>query len=355
MITAPRIRVLLVDDEPQVLDGLARVLRQGFDPLTATSGAAGLEILKADPEIAVVMSDMRMPLMDGAAFLAQARLILPDAVRVLLTGQADVESAIAAVNEGSIFRFLKKPCPPDAIRAALTAANEQRRLVLAERELLERTLRGAVQALSETLALAAPTVFGSCTRVKRMASEVASKLGLEMLWPLEIAAMMCHIGVIALPPSLWERRAHRALMSAPDRAMLDRVPVLTEQLLAPIPRLERVVEIIHHALGPSSANDLAANVLRAVLDYEEHESLDPLRAAPDRHRPEVLDALAEVLGLSRGGGAEVAIADLCEGMVLAEDVRTPAGTLVVARGHTITAGLAERLRNFGSEKVRIAA
>ncbi|MFO0738174.1 MAG: hypothetical protein U0270_19935 [Labilithrix sp.] len=176
-----------------------------------------------------------------------------------------------------------------------------------------------------------------------------------MLWPLEIAAMMCHIGVIALPPGLWERRAHRALMSAPDRAMLDRVPVLTEQLLAPIPRLERVVEIIHHALGPSSANDLAANVLRAVLDYDEHESLDPLRAAPDRHRPEVLDALAEVLGLSRGGGAEVAIADLREGMVLAEDVRTAAGMLVVARGHTITAGLAERLRNFGSEKVRVAA
>ena len=117
-----------------------------------------------------------------------------------------------------------------------------------------------------------------------------------MLWPLEIAAMMCHIGVIALPPGLWERRAHRALMSAPDRAMLDRVPVLTGSSLAPIPRLRaRRRDHPPRARPVVRSNDLAANVLRAVLDYDEHESSIRFAPRPTVTGLEVLDALAEVL------------------------------------------------------------
>ena len=123
--TKIRTRVLCVDDEPHVLEGLSLHLRRRYDVDTATSGGAGLDILKADATIAVVLSDMRMPGMDGASFLARAKEVAPDAVRLLLTGQADLDSAIAAVNEGQIFRFLTKPCPPPTLLGAVAAATEQ--------------------------------------------------------------------------------------------------------------------------------------------------------------------------------------------------------------------------------------
>src|SRR5262245_27108832 len=106
MLEKTRPKILCVDDEPNVLEGLSMHLRRGHEVLTATSGRAGLDLLRDNPSIAVVISDMRMPQMDGATFLATARHIAPNAVRMLLTGQTEMESAISAVNDGQIFRFL---------------------------------------------------------------------------------------------------------------------------------------------------------------------------------------------------------------------------------------------------------
>src|SRR5512141_2774337 len=111
MIAAKKPSVLCVDDERIVLEGLALHLRRRFDVTMAESGAEGLDAIRGSGKFAVVLSDMRMPGMRGAEFLAQVRQLSPETVRVLLTGYADLESAIAAVNEGQIFRFLNKPCP----------------------------------------------------------------------------------------------------------------------------------------------------------------------------------------------------------------------------------------------------
>src|SRR5687768_872607 len=111
MANAPLPVVLCVDDEPQVLAGLSVSLRRRYEILTATSGAEALAVLARRPDVAVVVSDMRMPGMDGAAFLAKAKEIAPDAVRVLLTGYSEIDAAMNAVNQGQIFRFLTKPCP----------------------------------------------------------------------------------------------------------------------------------------------------------------------------------------------------------------------------------------------------
>jgi DNA-binding NtrC family response regulator len=135
MDTASAPKILLVDDEQRVLEGLSMHLRRNFTVQTATSGAAGLERLTADGAIAVVVSDMRMPNMDGATFLARAREIAPTTVRMMLTGQADIDSAIAAINGGQIFRFLTKPTSPANFLAAVTAALTQHRLIVSEKVL----------------------------------------------------------------------------------------------------------------------------------------------------------------------------------------------------------------------------
>lgn len=146
MISAERYRILCVDDEAGVLEGLDLILGRRFRVETATSGAAGLDTLERCRDVAVVISDMRMPHMDGAAFLSKVRTVAPDAIRILLTGQADMRSAVSAVNEGQIFRFLTKPCAPASLTAAIDAACEQRRLLTAEKVLLEETLQGSIKA-----------------------------------------------------------------------------------------------------------------------------------------------------------------------------------------------------------------
>jgi DNA-binding NtrC family response regulator len=140
--------VLCVDDEPDVLEGLRDVLHRSFDVRVAGSGAEGLEILRNGPDsFAVVISDMRMPGMTGSEFLRAARVIASDTVRMLLTGQADVDAAIRAVNDAHLFRFLTKPCDSQALLCACAAALNQHYLQTADRALLQETLRGSVDAL----------------------------------------------------------------------------------------------------------------------------------------------------------------------------------------------------------------
>ena len=126
-------RILFVDDDPETLASYGRALRKKYDLDLARGPVRGLEAVAENGPYAVVVSDLRMPGMDGISVLAKVREMRPETVRVMLTGFADLTAAIAAVNEGNIFRFLTKPCEPSALQAALTAAAEQYRLVMAER------------------------------------------------------------------------------------------------------------------------------------------------------------------------------------------------------------------------------
>jgi signal transduction histidine kinase len=135
-----QIRVLFVDDEPYVLAGLTDLLRGRYQVTTATSGTEALRIIVDSEPFSVIVSDFAMPGMSGAEFLGQARHASPDAIRLLLTGQATLEGAASAINEGQIFRFLIKPCSGSHLIQALDDAVEQYRLVTADRQLLEHKL-----------------------------------------------------------------------------------------------------------------------------------------------------------------------------------------------------------------------
>ena len=363
-------RVLCVDDEPAVLEGLGLHLRRHYELATATSGAAGLEQLEKGPPVAVVLSDMRMPGMDGAAFLTRVRGLVPDTVRMLLTGHADVESSVAAVNEGQIFRYLTKPCPAPTLLAAFSAAAEQYRLVTTERVLLEQTLHGAIKTLTDVLALVSPTSFGRATRIKKLVSELADRLELKERWQVEVAAMLCQLGHITLPEETAGKAYFGAPLSEGERAQVARLPTLTDELLGHIPRLEVVRDILKSwprgfsaaAPQPSADATLArrgAALLRVAVDFDALESGegqggDPARAAlvamkkrDGQYDPEILSALEAVRsGAHRLDVRELSIDELKPGMVLYEDFKLATGALLVARGHEITERLLERVRNF---------
>jgi FixJ family two-component response regulator len=142
-------RVLFVDDETAVLDAFQRLLRSSFDIRTASSGEEGLLALERDGPFGVVVSDMQMPGMNGAEFLARVRQKAPTTVRMLLTGHADMHSAIDAVNRGQILHFLTKPCPNDVLVAAINSGLDQYRTVMEEKE-LSRHARSMLSAPSDS-------------------------------------------------------------------------------------------------------------------------------------------------------------------------------------------------------------
>lgn len=154
-----RHKVLCVDDEPQVLEGLALQLGRRYQVLTALSGAQGLELLTQHDSVATIISDMRMPRMDGATFLARARTIAPRAARILLTGQTDLQSAIAAVNQAQVLKFLKKPCLPPELHAAVESGIEHYRKSSAASTGLRRALRAEMASEDPVTGLASRSRF----------------------------------------------------------------------------------------------------------------------------------------------------------------------------------------------------
>lgn len=149
-------KILCVDDEESILRGFRLNLRNKFDIHLASDGQEGLDLFEREGGFAVVLSDMRMPRMNGAEMLAAIKKVNPEVVTVLLTGYTDFESAMAAVNEGNVFRMLSKPCPPETLNKVLNDAVEQHDLICSKRILLDQTLRGAVDALAQSLATSQP-------------------------------------------------------------------------------------------------------------------------------------------------------------------------------------------------------
>lgn len=353
-------RVLFVDDDPNVLDAMKRSLKGRYQMSTALSAAEGLAVL-GTAVFDVVVSDMRMPGMNGAEFLKVARTVQPEALRIILSGHSDLEAAVAAVNEGHIFRFLIKPAPRLTLITALDAAVEQRRLVAAEKELLERTLTGSIDALSETLALTNPIAFGRSRRLKRIVSALATEVGLVPRWPVEVAAMLSQLGAVTLPPETAERWYAGEALSEDELKMVARAAEVTRQLLRHIPRLEPVIALldmkavpVRSALKPSSLDE---RLLRAAMALEWRLSLggdfddiiSAMQADPalDGFIVEVCRRLRGLV-LARSAHRAVGLQSLQAGMVLAEDVRTNAGALLIAKGHEVSEGLMVRLRNFAA-------
>lgn len=352
-------RILFVDDEAHVLDGISRQLRRQYEVVTAIGGAAGLHTLTNNGPFAVVVSDMRMPHMNGAEFLKQVLSGWPNTVRMLLTGQTEIDTAIRAVNEGNIFRFLTKPCAPENLQASLNAALLQYRLIVSEKVLLEQTLHGSIKALTDLLALASPTAFGRATRVKTMASAVAAKLNVADRWQIEVAAMLSQIGCITLPPETADRLAKGVVLTAAEEAMVAKLPGLANTLLAAIPRLEGIRDILlsqnehFHDSNPLGSRILKACIDLDMLECRGQDSAQAIAALQQRaghYDVKVLETLDSLRKAAAQGQTvlNVKIDEIRCGMILAQDVMTKSEMLLVSRGQEVTEGLLARLKNFAT-------
>ncbi len=359
-------KVLFVDDEPNVLDGIRRQIGRKLTMETAGSGAEGLRLVQENGPYAVVVSDMRMPVMSGAQFLTRVRELAPDSVRMILSGQSDMQATIDAVNEGQIFRFLTKPCPPEVLWNVVESGLKQYRLVNTERDLLEKTLSGAVKMLTEVLGLANPVAYSRAARVQRYAQAMAEALEVGNNWQLRLAAMLSQIGCITLPADVLTKIYGGAALSAEEQQLYASHPELAARLLASIPRLEPVAEII---AGQMQRPDLAGAAAIAGRWESRMLGLMVLRAATELDQlitggqrplvalqklveswPQLPQAVADALRRTRLVETEIVVraiglADLAPGMVLDEDLKSKNGIRLVPQGQEVTNAVMVRLRS----------
>jgi response regulator RpfG family c-di-GMP phosphodiesterase len=361
-------KILCVDDETSVLQAQKRFLRKYFDIHLAESGKKALDILKKQGPFAVVVSDMKMPEMNGVTFLGEAKKINADTVRLMLTGDQDLKTAMEAVNEGHVFRFLTKPCPPETFARAIKAAVHQYQLIQAEKELLEKTLRQTIRVLVDLLALANPYAFSRASRVQRLIKRLTDILKLEKdLWMYESAAMLSQIGCLSIPENLLIKASEEKKLSVKEQRLCRDHPLVGYDQIAKIPRMENIALMIKYQQKAFDGSGfplddiqgdeipLGSRLMKIALDFDQvktknsssHEALEHIRGQCHLYDPQVLSALEQaVLTEKKYVQRELNIRQLNEGMILLDDILNSEGLLLACKDQEITETTVLRLIAF---------
>ncbi|MEZ6060786.1 MAG: response regulator [Planctomycetaceae bacterium] len=405
-------KILFVDDEPNIVRACKRVLRNTDSEvfITTTAGEA-LELAK-EHEFAVVVSDQRMPGMEGTDLLEQIRRIQPDAVRIILTGYADMSAAVDAINRGAVYRFLMKPWDDEQLRSTISHAvaqfaliEENRRLhVLSEaqneqlRELneglerrvaertsqvielsgrLDQTLKGALNVLAQLVEISSSTIGNHSRRVADLSLRIGRELSLcdDELRQLEAAALFHDIGKLHLPGAVL--RKPRNQLSKEELATLQRHATDGEAIVKAIPFLDDAAAFVRHHHerfdGTGYPDRLSGNTIPLgariiavadAFDKQLNEKVtyrdrtvtsviaDVKRRAPEWYDPTIVAVLARCVGDSESAGCElervleVNADDLVPGMVLAQDLLTDSGALLLSRDTELSNESLRRLKSM---------
>lgn len=350
-------RILFVDDEEFVLAAFRRHLRNKYVIETALSGAEGLEKISTQGPFAVVVADLQMPGMDGVQFLSEVKNLSPDTVRIMLTGHADLQKAIEAVNEGNIFRFLTKPSPPETLNKALQSGLQQYRLVTAEKVLTEKTLKSSIRLLTDILSMSNPTAFSQTLRLRQIVHAIVEKMKLPYAWEVELAALLSQIGCIMLPKSLLDKVSNHEKLTPAEAKLYQSHPYYSYRWLENIPRLETVAKMIRDQQKPFAEypfslsvqgrpkHEVGAQILKAALDYDAQlksgvapgEAIRWMSAQEGVYNPNILEFMMDQdISVTDLQATAVSVQDLEPGMMLGDDVCARDGELLAHQSQILT-------------------
>jgi response regulator RpfG family c-di-GMP phosphodiesterase len=377
-------RALIVDDDINLLAGLKRQFRGQFDLHTASGGQEALALVEKEGPFAVVVVDMRMPEMDGLDLLAALQSKSPRTVRMMLTGNADQQTAIDAINKGRIFRFFSKPCPADDLAVGIKAGLRQYELETAERVLLENTLAGSVKVLVDVLSLVDPASFGRAARVRDWCRAMAPSVTDISLWELKLAALLAPIGTVSLPPDLLAKYERGEHLADTEREMVARISTVSRDLIANIPRLGKVAEAVYcvdrdfggttdypNDKPAGNAIPEGARLLHILFDLAREgdrtgslaRGFDALTERHGAYDPVLLNKVLDTLVATEGDSGEeiveMPVNLLLPGQLLKSDLMTQKGWLVLSAGNVLSQIQIERLHNLTKmyrfqEPVRVA-
>lgn len=387
-------KVLIVDDHENLLSGLKRQLRGQYDLTMATSGPEAITKLGIEGPFAVVVSDMRMPGMDGVELLEILEKKAPDTVRMMLTGNADQETAVRAINNGQIFRFFNKPCNSQTLSEGIDAGIQQFKIHRAEKKLIEQTLSGSIKLLSDILSMANPNEARRREKMRRWAKIISHEIRIPRQWELDLAVMLSHIGMIGIPVHLSEKASRCEELTSVEIEMIINSPKIGAELIANIPRMENIAKSIlyqeKHYSGEGFPADafsgedipLISRILKILSDLADITNDKPLSTSIFRtlksrdglYDPDLLLNIQKVLEpefSEEGVSPPAAFAEVIEvkevpvyllraGQELLSDVCLKTGQMILARGCILSEVQVQRIKGMHkitpiSENIKVAS
>ena len=385
------LKILAIDDDPDNLELLRQYIQEipgwqtefrGF--LDSAQGLQALQGYSAD----VVLIDYFLGEKTGVEVFTRMQEMGFHQPVILLTGNGDTQTAVDAMKAG-IMDYIPKArlAPPVLQRAIGNAAekyrlqqtiNEQRqkaeaadrevlRRMRSEKELLEQTLIGSIEAMTQVLSLMNPEAFGRSARIKRYVTAMAKRMGFPIIWKLEIASLLSQLGWVALPPNVLHKVSQGKRLNPREARLYRQYPQIGADMIRKIPRMEEVAEIIAHqedtldgfgmadGEGDPESIPIGSRLLKVAIDLDALESagrtkkkaLEELKARTGRYDPSVLEALSAVSATAlRYKHGEVSLNELAPPMILADDIRTKSGATLVPQGQLVTYAMLARLKNF---------
>ena len=360
-------KILIIDDDLRLLSSLQRSLGRDYEITFAASPLAAQDLL-SKTTFAVVISDMQMPGMSGIELLCQIKENHPDTVRILFTGHADQQTAVNAINQGEIFRFLVKPCAIDQLTKALNDALRQHQLITAERELLEKTLLKTVQTLAQILAMMRPAAQQRANRLKLLCCQLAKALNQPDIWFFEMTALLSHIGCLNVPEGHLNSYLTNLPLSDEEIALLESHPAMAEELLRQIPRLEEVARAIGLQTQANSSFEtttdgdieertkLAAQILHVALEFDRlsyyqrvsfSKIILHLKLRQDDFNLMIVSRILKPKSLIKDHvQLQIEAKDLLLNMVLLENIYSKSGVMLVAKEQELTEFMLIGIRNY---------
>lgn len=350
-------KILLVDDELNILNSYRRTLRNIFNFDVALSGEEALELVSKGAKYSVIVTDMQMPNMNGLELLKRIKEKSPDTVRIMLTGNSDQGTAVDAVNIGDIFKFICKPCDGETLIAAINSGVKQHNLIVAEKVLLNRTLKGVISVLIDVLALVNPDAMEDNTRKLEYMKRLAEVMKLPYSWGFEPMIQLSQLGCVIFPQGTIKNIENELSLSEEEKQLFAQHPCLASDLVRQIPRMEKIAENILYQekcyngdgvpMDGVKGKDIPirARMLKVVIDFIHFEKKEnsikeaftKLEGQKQYYDPTVLSAFKIALKIVvEIPKVKVKFRDLKGNMIIDTNIVTKRGQLVARKGQRVT-------------------
>ena len=313
-------------------------------------------MLARGDEVAVVVAELDVGGEDGIIFLANARLSSPDTVRMVLSAKDRFTDALNALNTGRVFRYIKKPCPPEELARFLVRGVQHYRELVKDRRAMRNSLVGSVKALVDILDLVNPEAMGCSKRIRCRVMEAGKALDVTPLWRLELAVTLSHIGCVALPGEILEKMERGEDLNPEEMQIFGLHPRIAANLLTNIDQMTSVAEIIRQQRMPLHKDQpLEARIIKVALDLDrmEHKGADAdeilrlMRKKKDSYDPAVVETMLRISAMNSPSTVlQFGVEALEEGMVMAVDLVNKDGVKLLLRGQPLSKASLVRVQAF---------